>query len=143
MKISCIFIIFSIISCAFSQNATKEFSYNDSIFLKDQTKSIDFKYDTGFLTEENNNLIIDSLYNFLVITPQLKIELGSYTSCKGDDNYNLKLSKKRATLLVEKLIEKGINNDRLIAVGYGEKDCDKISEFESVKTVVIILEVEH
>jgi peptidoglycan-associated lipoprotein len=52
--------------------------------------------------------------------PTLKFELGSHTDARGNDEYNLKLSQKRADAVVEYLIQKGISAERLIAQGYGE-----------------------
>ena len=52
--------------------------------------------------------------------PDLKFELGSHTDSRGDDEYNMKLSQKRADAVVEYLVQKGIGAERLIAQGYGE-----------------------
>ena len=65
--------------------------------------------------------VLDSLVLPLMDeNPMLRFELGSHTDSRGDDNYNLKLSQKRADAVVEYLIGKGINANRLIALGYGE-----------------------
>ena len=63
---------------------------------------------------------LDSLSNILILNPGLQIELGSHTDCRGEDNYNLALSQRRAQAAVEYLISKGISSSRLIAKGYGE-----------------------
>jgi len=52
--------------------------------------------------------------------PNIVIELGSHTDFRSDDKYNLELSQKRAQSVVNYLIEKGIEPERLVAKGYGE-----------------------
>jgi len=50
----------------------------------------------------------------------LIIELATHTDSKGADDYNLKLSQKRADAVLQYLIEKGIVKERMTAKGYGE-----------------------
>ncbi|NVN18106.1 OmpA family protein [Muricauda sp. HICW] len=52
--------------------------------------------------------------------PQLNIHIESHTDSRGDDNYNLQLSERRAKSTLEWLVEKGIDQDRLSSRGYGE-----------------------
>lgn len=63
---------------------------------------------------------LDSLAIMLTINPNINIELGSHTDCRGDDDYNLSLSQKRAQAAVDYLVKKGIGAIRLKAKGYGE-----------------------
>jgi outer membrane protein OmpA-like peptidoglycan-associated protein len=46
--------------------------------------------------------------------------IAGHTDTVGSDDYNLRLSEKRAQAVREYLIEHGITSDRLIAKGYGE-----------------------
>jgi peptidoglycan-associated lipoprotein len=64
--------------------------------------------------------ILDSLTNVLKSNPGLIIELASHTDSRAPAEYNMDLSKKRAQSCVNYLIQKGINKDRMVAVGYGE-----------------------
>ena len=48
------------------------------------------------------------------------VEIGSHTDAQGGDDFNQRLSERRAKSVVEYLISKGIDKTRLIAVGYGE-----------------------
>ncbi len=52
--------------------------------------------------------------------PQLIIHIESHTDSRGNDNYNMQLSERRAQSTLKWLIEKGIDKDRLSARGYGE-----------------------
>jgi outer membrane protein OmpA-like peptidoglycan-associated protein len=52
--------------------------------------------------------------------PELNIDVRAHTDSRGKDNYNLKLSEKRANAIVKFIIANGINASRLTAKGYGE-----------------------
>ena len=63
---------------------------------------------------------LDSLAVVLENNPGIRIELGSHTDCRGDDDFNLELSQKRANAAIAYLNEAGISKERLSAIGYGE-----------------------
>lgn len=63
---------------------------------------------------------LDSLVEILNINPTITIELMSHTDFVGSEQFNFDLSQKRAQAVVDYLIQKGINPDRLVAKGYGE-----------------------
>jgi outer membrane protein OmpA-like peptidoglycan-associated protein len=50
----------------------------------------------------------------------MQVEIGGHTDAKGDDAFNMMISQKRALSVKEKLIEMGINEEYINAVGYGE-----------------------
>ena len=52
--------------------------------------------------------------------PNITIEMASHTDRKGSDEYNIRLSERRAKSVVDYLIECGIKADRLQYQGYGE-----------------------
>ncbi len=54
------------------------------------------------------------------LNPNITIELMSHTDSRDTEEYNLDLSQKRAQSVVQYLIEKGVEADRLSAKGYGE-----------------------
>ncbi|MGL1886606.1 MAG: OmpA family protein [Reichenbachiella sp.] len=51
-----------------------------------------------------------------------KIEIGGYSDSIGDDDYNTRLSQRRANSVYKYFINHGIESDRMISVGYGEAD---------------------
>lgn len=53
--------------------------------------------------------------------PTIKIDLKAHTDSKGEDNYNVKLSQRRADASMNYLLNKGISKDRLTAKGFGER----------------------
>ncbi|MCS6819130.1 MAG: OmpA family protein, partial [Chitinophagales bacterium] len=69
--------------------------------------------------------IIDLLNNY----PTVRVEIASHTDSRGDEDYNLILSQKRAESVVNFLKSKGISSERLLPRGYGEsmplQDCSR------------------
>lgn len=53
--------------------------------------------------------------------PKIKIELAGHTDADGSDAYNLKLSQNRINSVRDYLVEQGVSDERLSAVGYGER----------------------
>jgi peptidoglycan-associated lipoprotein len=63
---------------------------------------------------------LDKLVETLVDNDNITIELMSHTDSRDTEEYNLTLSQKRAQVVVQYLIDKGIEPERLLAKGYGE-----------------------
>ena len=63
---------------------------------------------------------LDKLVETLLDNPNVTIELMSHTDSRDTEEYNLDLSQKRAQIVVQYLIDKGIDPERLAAKGYGE-----------------------
>jgi len=63
---------------------------------------------------------LDKLIETLTDNPNVTIELMSHTDSRDTEEYNYELSQKRAQSVVQYLIEKGIEPERLSAKGYGE-----------------------
>ena len=61
-----------------------------------------------------------TLVTLLKDNPKISIELASHTDSRGSDQHNDELSQKRAESVVTFLKEKGIDQGRLIAKGYGK-----------------------
>ncbi len=62
---------------------------------------------------------LNVLVRVLEDNPNLVIELRSHTDSRSNLKYNDELSQKRAQTVVDFLVDKGINSDRLLAKGYG------------------------
>jgi len=65
-------------------------------------------------------LELNKLVDLMKRNPDIKIELGSHTDCRGSSAYNEKLSQKRAESAVAYIISQGIDKGRITAKGYGE-----------------------
>lgn len=82
---------------------------------------------------------LNDLSQILVNNPQINIELGSHTDCRGELEYNNELSQKRAQSAIDYLIGKGIDKMRLTAKGYGEStpaiqcECEACTEADHQK----------
>lgn len=80
----------------------------------------------------------------------VNVELGSHTDCRGTNNYNEKLSQRRAESAVNYIISQGISADRIIAKGYGEQkpvnrcidgvDCSEAEHQLNRRTEFIVIE---
>jgi peptidoglycan-associated lipoprotein len=53
--------------------------------------------------------------------PEMVIELSSHTDARGKDEYNLALSQRRANSAKDWMVNKGILEDRIVPMGYGEQ----------------------
>ena len=60
------------------------------------------------------------LVKLLQDNPNITIELSAHTDMKGNEEFNLDLSQKRAQSCCDYLIKKGIEAERLTPVGYGK-----------------------
>lgn len=66
---------------------------------------------------------LDVVAQFLLDNPRLKAEIQGHTDSRGTDDYNKKLSIRRANSAKDYLkFEKGIDDRRLTAKGYGEEE---------------------
>ena len=87
------------------------------------------EYDLGKWDLRPESMVsLDELVKTLNNNANIVIELGSHTDFRSDDKYNLDLSQKRAQSVVNYLIEKGIESDRLVAKGYGETTPKKVDK---------------
>lgn len=97
--------------------------------------------------------VLDSLVVILKNNPTLIIELASHTDSRAEEDYNLKLSQRRAQSCVDYLVKKGIAKDRLKAVGYGESklvndcvdgvDCTEEQHQENRRTTFRVLSTDY
>ena len=76
---------------------------------------------------------LDKLVEILNDNPNIVIEIRSHTDFRSDDASNLELSQKRAQSVVDYLIEKGIDAQRLVAKGYGESTPNSVTELEATR----------
>jgi outer membrane protein OmpA-like peptidoglycan-associated protein len=100
--------------------------------------NIFYEFDKATLTPESTESL-DKLVVMLNENPNITIELSSHCDYRGNDSYNLPLSQRRAESVVTYLIEKGINSDRLTAVGYGEERPKQVTK-KLAETYVFLAE---
>lgn len=81
--------------------------------------NIFYEFDKATLTEAST-AALDQLVTLLNDNPNVTIELSAHCDYKGRDEYNERLSQRRAESVVNYLIEHGIDTERLTPKGYGE-----------------------
>lgn len=64
--------------------------------------------------------VLDGLVKIIQENPDKSVELSAHTDARGNDAFNLALSQKRATSVMNYLISKGVAKSRISAKGYGE-----------------------
>jgi outer membrane protein OmpA-like peptidoglycan-associated protein len=103
---------------------------NDSLSLSPEFKSqkkllmlniapIYFDHDESYIREDaiiELNKVIEILQKY----PELNIELRAHTDSRADDDYNIKLSERRAKSTVKWLQNNGISSSRIKGKGFGE-----------------------
>ncbi len=77
-----------------------------------------FDYDSEKVQTQSETEL-NKIAEFLKLNSTLKVEIAGHTDNQGSDAYNKKLSLARAQTVVNKLIERGIEKNRLTFVGYG------------------------
>jgi len=94
-------------------------------------------------------IVLDKLLKILVDNPEVRIEIGSHTDCRGTTKSNMILSQRRSESVMAYLVSKGIAANRLVPKGYGESqlinkcadgvDCPEIDHQANRRTVIEIL----
>jgi outer membrane protein OmpA-like peptidoglycan-associated protein len=64
--------------------------------------------------------VLDEVAAVILLKKEIKVRVEGHTDDKGKDKKNMKLSQRRAESVKEYLVEKGVEEDRLIAEGKGE-----------------------
>lgn len=82
-------------------------------------RNVFYAFDSAELTD-SSTIALDSLATLLAENPGVTIELSSHCDYRGRDEYNLRLSQRRAESVVNYLISRGLPAGRMIPVGYGE-----------------------
>jgi len=82
-------------------------------------RNVFYEFDSAALTDDST-VALDSLVTLLNENPNITIELSSHCDYRGNDEYNERLSQRRAESVVHYLIQHGIAADRVTPKGYGE-----------------------
>ncbi|MBN2746058.1 MAG: OmpA family protein [Bacteroidales bacterium] len=92
----------------------KKIAVGSSVVLKN------IFFDSGKSTlKPESEKELENLLKLLNEIPTLKIEISGHTDNVGSATFNKNLSEKRAKAVVDYLVGKGVNADRLTFVGYG------------------------
>lgn len=107
-----------------SDMAEEDAEYSVDFILAAMTKpqvieNIFYDFDKASLRAESK-AALDSMVMILKDNPQIVIEMASHTDRWGSEEYNLRLSDRRAQSVVDYLISAGIDKSRLRPKGYGK-----------------------
>lgn len=84
------------------------FQLNNVLFERGTANLIDSAYQD-----------LDKVVEMMIENPKLKIEIGGHTDNQGDARLNLKLSQERVETVINYLINKGLDRNRIVGKGYG------------------------
>lgn len=85
-------------------------------------EDVHFNFDSSTLTEPAKEIVKRNI-QILKDNPQTRVRIAGYTSASGSNQYNHRLSERRAKAVEKYLLTEGdISQDRLTTVGYGESN---------------------
>ncbi len=96
-----------------------------SVVIEDNSiiilEKIYFETDSAVI-QERSYPIIDAVAATLNGNPQITlVEVQGHADERGDDDYNIRLTRDRAASVVEALVQRGVARERLRSAGYGER----------------------
>jgi len=82
-------------------------------------RGVNFEFDKSKLTV-NAKTLLDMVADALQSRPDIKVEIDGHTDAKGSDEYNQKLSERRAQSVKDYLASRGVAASRMATLGFGE-----------------------
>jgi len=80
---------------------------------------VNFQLGSNKLTAESYPILLHAI-QVMAQNEEMQVEIGGHTDNTGSDEFNMKLSEKRAQTVRNYLVSKGIGSERLLVKGYGE-----------------------
>jgi peptidoglycan-associated lipoprotein len=75
---------------------------------------------------------LNKVVQFMNLHPEVTVELGSHTDCKGSDAYNLRLSKRRAAVAGDYIKKQVSIRKNVVSIGYGEQKARVVCDCEDL-----------
>jgi outer membrane protein OmpA-like peptidoglycan-associated protein len=98
----------------------KENELNNYSLASFALNNIYFDYDKASISKLSSE-VLNTLAEYLQINKVIKLKIFAHSDSRGNADYNLKLSDKRAQSVYKYLVEKGISNERFLEIkGLGE-----------------------
>jgi outer membrane protein OmpA-like peptidoglycan-associated protein len=85
---------------------------------------------------------IDRIAGVLNQFPQTVVRVEGHTDSKGSEVYNQELSERRANAVKNALVQRGVNPQRVVALGYGESMPISSNDALNRRVNVVIIPVE-
>jgi outer membrane protein OmpA-like peptidoglycan-associated protein len=84
-------------------------------------RGVNFESGSAALTPDSYS-ILDEVVRSLQAYPEVRVEIRGHTDSQGPASFNLELSQRRAESVRQYLMNAGIDQSRLVAVGVGEEE---------------------
>lgn len=111
------------VGATFLLNGTKRVCTEDKAAAKEIVLIVlednHFDFDKAIITPKGED-ILDINIKIMKANPKLRIRIAGYTSAKGTQEYNQKLSERRAVSVRKYFMRGGIMPNRLKTIGFGE-----------------------
>ncbi|MEC4027957.1 OmpA family protein [Myroides odoratimimus] len=101
------------------EKTEKPIAKDDDLFKKLKLNPIYFDFDKSNIRRDAS-IELMKVVEVLKEYPTMKIDVRSHTDSRGNDDYNLRLSDRRAKSTVQWIISQGIEASRVTGQGYGE-----------------------
>lgn len=82
-------------------------------------RNVEFESGNSSISQTSTRLL-DAVTGAALICSAYTIEIGGHTDARGADSFNLRLSQERADAVKQYLVDHGVAESKLTAVGYGE-----------------------
>jgi outer membrane protein OmpA-like peptidoglycan-associated protein len=93
---------------------------NDTMLRFSAVKDVYFDFNKRTFDDTYLGML-DSVINELKKNPAMQVSLYAFSDTVGNDNYNLQLSRSRASSVKKYFLQKGIKNNRIINIPMGEQ----------------------
>jgi outer membrane protein OmpA-like peptidoglycan-associated protein len=103
-----------------ANNGCPEVTAEELDNLKIQARSVYFNSGKSTLKVDRVSASLDLISDILKGYPTAKFSVEGHTDSDGSDAYNQKLSEERANVVKKALVERGVNDDDIEAIGFGE-----------------------
>lgn len=131
-----------------SQELFKSFTTTNERKLVSETNEGRLKLENLYFVQSKSDLLpeslptLDQVVDFLVTSPDLKVEVQGHTDNNGDFYENIKLSIERAKEIKKYLLASGIESDRVGTRGFGGSRPVESNNFEETRKLNRRVELE-
>lgn len=105
-----------------ADNKRKKTILYNGVYFDQQIEIQNILFPFGKATAIDSNPSLDSLAVYLKNNNEAIIEIGAYADAIGSEQANLNITKKRADVVIDYLVKKGVNKNQLVPKGYGESN---------------------